>query len=167
MLDHRPITKRSQVRHTQIYTHVLIAHREFLRQIDFARECDVPLLDFLLDRDRLDLSLYRALQFDFGASYLCEVEVVAVKLPPGSIRIGEGVVAVTSLKPGEARSLTGFATSKEVLEGFIKTAQYILENMGCYILVLFPDFCFDLRQIVLLIVVVERLACRAIGVFAL
>src|SRR6266699_4277840 len=110
---------------------------------------------------------------DLCLTYLAETErplkLLALlfhgELPASPIGIGERVIAVASLKPGIAWSFPVFATSEEIIKRVVQASQHILQDVSSDILVLFSNLCLDLRQIVLLIVVADRLARILIGVF--
>jgi len=92
------------------------------------------------------------------------MQVLPIELPASTIRIGEAIIAVAPLEARETRNLPILATAKESLKCSILPSQDILENMGGYVLVFFPDLAFDLRQIILLIVVADGLLRIAISI---
>ena len=81
-----------------------------------------------------------------------------------TLGIGEGIVAVASLEAGIARLLAILHAAEEVFKRPIQAQEHILKHLAVNILVLWPDFCLDLRQIALLLVVADRLAHYAIGI---
>ena len=157
MLNHLPVGEGSKVSDAQINAHILITHRQLLRGIDLTRERHVPLIHFSLNRHGLDLAVYWSMELDFRFADLAEMQGVSIELPTCSIRIGEAIIAVTPLKAREARLFTMFAAAKEGLKCSIQPSQHILEHMGGYVLIVFPDLMLDLRQIILLIVVADGL----------
>src|SRR5947208_552120 len=126
MLDHLSVGQSSQVGHSQINPHVLIADRQFLSIGHFTREGDKPLVNLFLDGDRLDFALQRTMKFDLGFPDLRKVKGLPIKLPARSIRVSEGIIAVTSLESGIARCLTIAYPPEECAKGFIQAVEHIL-----------------------------------------
>jgi len=66
------------------------------------------------------------MEFDFRCADLAEREGVPIELPARSIRIGEAIIAIASLKSRKPWIFPILATSKEVLECLVKPSQDIL-----------------------------------------
>src|SRR6266581_1888915 len=120
--------------HTQINPYILIACRKFLRLFHFARERDIPLIDFVLDGDCLDLADYRAMEDDLALPDLGEMQrsfellslLFSGELPTRSIRIGEAIIAVAALKPWITWIFSIQEPPEEVLKCLVKASQDIL-----------------------------------------
>jgi hypothetical protein len=66
-------------------------------------------------------------EFEPDATDLGEVDTVIMsEREPACLRIGEGVIAITSLEAGISRLLSILGPPKECLEGFVETQQDIL-----------------------------------------
>jgi len=74
------------------------------------------------------------MQLDFDGAKLGELQVLAIELPARAIGIGETRIAMAPLKAGIARiaeeeaQLLQLHLAKEVLEGFLKPMQHILQK---------------------------------------
>jgi hypothetical protein len=90
------------------------------------------------------------MELDLDAPNLAEMEIPAIELPARQVGVGIGVVAVAPLEARIAGRLPVPHASRERLKGPVEASQYVLQHVGGDLLKLFPHFCFDLGQIVLL-----------------
>ena len=116
------------------------------------REGDVPLIDFPLHRDRLNLAFQGTVQLDFGMSYLGEMQELSIEFPTRPIRVGEAIIAVFAFEARVAWLLPIAHPSKESIKGFVESSQSILKDMSGDLFVLWPHFVFNFWKVILLLI---------------
>lgn len=100
-------------------------------RFDFADVADVPLPAVVDDRRRLDLAFQRSAQPETDVADLAEVRRAAIlSHAEARLRVGEGIVAVTSLEAGKARLLTSFDAPEERLIRLFQSLQNVLQHLG-------------------------------------
>src|SRR5947208_1652111 len=120
----------------------------------------------MFDGSCFDGSLYLSMQFDLDRAELGKADTAVMGQGKAScLGIGEGIVAVPALKARIARFLTTLDTSEKCIEGFLQTQEHVLKHLGIHVLVFFPDFCLDLWQVPLLLVVADGLKSVLVGIF--
>src|SRR5215472_1743847 len=157
VFDHLPVGERCQVRDPQVNAHILIAHGQRLWLLYLTGEDHIPLIDFALDRDRLDRALDWPMESDPRFANFGEVErsrqflplLFCREFPTGSIGIGEAFITVSALEARIAWSFTVLDAPEEGRKRFIQAAQHILKHVRGDFLV-FRTLLFDVYQITLL-----------------
>src|SRR6266446_1364100 len=122
----------------------------------------IPLVAFSFDGTRLDLALYLPMHFDLDMTNLGETQAIPDDLI-AALGIGEGVIAITSLEAGIARSFTVVYTTEEGRKGFVEPFEHILLHLRVNVLVLFPKL-LDIWQLLGLHLIEDRDPRHVIGI---
>jgi hypothetical protein len=110
-------------------------------------EAHIPAVRFLADGHGLRCTLQWAAPAHGNAANLREYQKAIVQCRPiAKLLVGEGVIPMASLEAGIPWLLTGLHSTKEGLESPVRSSEYVLQDLGMYIVVLGPNV-LDGRQL--------------------
>ena len=139
--------------------------RKFRQSLRFAfnRKRDIPLASARpMHRTRFEFPLDGTMIDHLDTSQFGEADALIMGDAKATLGKGEGVIAVHSSKPREARLLSGFAASEEGFEGQINAYRNVLEELGMDTFER-RTFLFQDRKGLLLLIEREAFAILLIG----
>lgn len=120
----------------------------------FDGEHYVPTVSLSPYRTGLDCALYPARESNPARAYFRQMEFIALKSKTG-LRVGKRVVSGSGFESRVTGLLSFLATTKERIEGFTDTPQYVLSYLRIDLVEIFADL-FNLRKLNSLTVVINR-----------
>src|SRR5260370_42394008 len=118
----------------------------------------------MLNRTRFNGSLYLAMDLDSERADFGERDVLLFQRK-ACLGVTKRVKPIAPLKSRIAGGLAGLDAIKEPVKSPLETKQHILKHLTMDVVIFRPKL-FDLWQITLLLIVADRFARHAIGVFA-
>lgn len=130
--------------------------------VTFNAKADIPAVNLALECDRLNRAFNGAREAQVTTTDFRERQLVAREFP-AALRKGERIITILVSEARIAGFLSGFDSAEETVKGFLHALQCVLQDLTvnrCDIGTLLLDF----RQLVGLVVVVERDARHLVSV---